>query len=47
MFKYYNANPLGLNVSDCAVRAYSLALGILLTKNYQKKQEYKVILLLR
>lgn len=28
MFKYYNANPLGLNVSDCSVRAYSLAMGI-------------------
>lgn len=25
MFKYYNANPLGRNVSDCAVRAISLA----------------------
>lgn len=25
MFKYYNANPLGRNVSDCSVRAISLA----------------------
>lgn len=25
MFKYYNANPLGRHVSDCAVRAISLA----------------------
>lgn len=25
MFKYYNANPYDLKVSDCAVRAYSLA----------------------
>lgn len=25
MFKYYNANPLGRRVSDCTVRALSLA----------------------
>lgn len=25
MFKYYNANPLGRHVSDCSVRAISLA----------------------
>lgn len=25
MFKYYNANPLKRNVSDCSVRAISLA----------------------
>lgn len=25
MFKYYNANPLGRHVNDCAVRAISLA----------------------
>lgn len=25
MFQYYNANPLGRNVSDCSVRAISLA----------------------
>lgn len=25
MFKYYNANPLGRHVSDCVVRAISLA----------------------
>lgn len=28
MFKYYNANPLGRHVSDCTVRAISLALDI-------------------
>jgi hypothetical protein len=27
MFKYYNANPLGRHVSDCSVRAISLATG--------------------
>ena len=26
-FKYYNANPLGRNVNDCTVRAFSLATG--------------------
>lgn len=25
MFQYYNANPLGRNVDDCAVRAISKA----------------------
>lgn len=25
MYKYYNANPFGRNVSDCSVRAISLA----------------------
>lgn len=25
MYKYYNANPLGRHVSDCSVRAISLA----------------------
>lgn len=28
MWKYYNNNPLGRNVGDCAVRAVSAALGI-------------------
>lgn len=27
MFKYYNANPKGLHVHDCTVRAISLATG--------------------
>lgn len=28
MYLYYNANPLGKNVDDCAIRALSLALHI-------------------
>ena len=28
MYRYFNNNPLGRNVGDCAVRAVSVALGI-------------------
>ena len=39
MFKYYNANPLGLKVSDCAVRAYSLAMNISWDSAYRELSE--------
>lgn len=36
MFKYYNANPLGLRVNDCTVRAYSLATGVSWDEAYRE-----------
>lgn len=35
-FKYYNANVLGNNVSDCVVRSLSLAEGISWKEEYRK-----------
>lgn len=36
MYKYYNANPLGLRVNDCTVRAYSLAENITWDEAYRE-----------
>ena len=36
MWKYYNANKLGNNVSDCVVRAISLAEGESWSDTYKK-----------
>lgn len=35
-FKYYNANAMGNNVSDCVVRSISLAEGMSWKKAYEK-----------
>ena len=40
MFKYYNANPLGRNVSDCAVRAISLATNRSWDETYCELSEF-------
>ena len=40
MFKYYNANPLGRNVSDCAVRAISLATNRSCDETYRELSEF-------
>lgn len=40
MFKYYNANPLGRNVNDCAVRSISLALNDTWDNTYILLSEY-------
>lgn len=40
MFKYYNANPLGRNVSDCAVRAISLATNRSWDDTYKELSEF-------
>lgn len=36
MWKYYNANPLGNNVSDCTVRAISMAEGKTWDETYEE-----------
>lgn len=36
MFKYYNANPLGRHVSDCSVRAISLAKEVSWDEAYEE-----------
>ncbi len=35
-YKYYNANPLGNNVSDCTVRAISMAEGKTWDETYEE-----------
>ncbi len=40
MYKYYNANPLGLHVNDCTVRAYSLAAEISWDEAYRELSCY-------
>ncbi len=40
MFQYYNANPLGRNVDDCAVRAISKATDKSWDKTYIELSEY-------
>ncbi len=40
MFEYYNANPLGRHVSDCSVRAISLATGRSWDETYQELAEF-------
>lgn len=40
MFHYYNANPLGRNVDDCAVRAISLATEKTWDETYIELAEY-------
>lgn len=40
MYKYYNANPLGRHVSDCSVRAISLATNRSWDETYQELAEY-------
>lgn len=36
MYKYHNANPWGLQVNDCTVRAYALAEGISWDQAYRE-----------
>lgn len=36
MWKYYNANPLGNNVSDCTIRAISTAEGKTWDETYEE-----------
>ena len=40
MFRYYNANPFGRNVSDCAVRAISLATNKTWDETYRELSEF-------
>ena len=40
MYKYYNANPLGRHVSDCSVRAISLATGQTWDQTYRELAEF-------
>ena len=40
MFKYYNANPKGLHVHDCTIRAISLATGRTWDSVYQELSTY-------
>ena len=40
MFKYYNANPLGRHVSDCSVRAISLATNQTWDQTYKELAEF-------
>ena len=39
-YQYYNANPLGRNVNDCAVRAISLAEDKSWDETYKKLAEF-------
>lgn len=40
MYQYYNNNPLGRNVSDCAVRAIALATETSWDQTYQNLSNY-------
>lgn len=40
MYKYYNANPLGRHVSDCSIRAISLAEDKSWDEAYQELSEF-------
>lgn len=40
MYRYYNANPFGRHVNDCAVRAISLAENESWDDTYQKLSDY-------
>ena len=40
MYKFYNANPYGRNVSDCSVRAISLATGQSWEETYKQLADF-------
>lgn len=40
MFQFYNANPLGLLVNDCTVRAISLATGQSWDRTYEELSRF-------
>lgn len=40
MYQYYNANPLGRHVSDCAIRAISLAEGKSWDSTYEQLSDF-------